>query len=154
MIKLMIADDDFKVRSAINLLLEQDKSCWQVIAEAKNVRELFSIVKKERPQLLLLDWELPEENLGEKAPPYYCLKERISHLKKLSPDMYIIVLSSEPQVKADAFLAGANQFVSKGDPPEVFLDALYAICENPSIIKLKKRKQRKIPSRKIDKILL
>jgi hypothetical protein len=69
--------------------------------------------------------------------------------------MYIIVLSSEPQVKADAFLAGANQFVSKGDPPEVFLDALYAICENPSIIiELKKRKQGKIPSRKIDKILL
>ncbi len=132
MIKLMIADDDAKVRSAINLLLDQDRACWQVIAEVCNVNELFLMVEQEKPQLLLLDWELPEERCGDKRPPYFCLKDRIHHLRDLNPEMYIIVLSSKPQVKSESIEAGANSFVSKGDPPEIFLNALYAICEKPS----------------------
>jgi len=132
MIKLMIADDDAKVRSAINLLLDQDRTCWQVIAEVRNVNELFLKVEQEKPQLILLDWELPEECCGDKRPPYFCLKDRIHHLREINPELYIIVLSSKPQVKLEAMEAGANSFVSKGDPPEIFLNALYAMCEKPS----------------------
>jgi len=132
MIKLMIADDDAKVRSAINLLLDQDRACWQVIAEVCNVNELFLMVEQEKPQLLLLDWELPEECCGDKRPPYFGLKDRIHHLREINPELYIIVLSSKPQVKLEAMEAGANSFVSKGDPPEIFLNALYAMCEEPS----------------------
>jgi len=128
----MIADDDAKVRSAINLLLDQDRTCWQVVAEVCHVNELFFMVEREKPQLLLLDWELPEECCGDKRPPYFCLKDRIHHLRELNPEMYIIVLSSKPQVKSEALEAGANSFVSKGDPPEIFLSALYAVCEKPS----------------------
>jgi DNA-binding NarL/FixJ family response regulator len=131
MIKLMIADDDAKVRSAINLLLDQDRVCWQVIAEVCNVNELFLMVEQEKPQMLLLDWELPEDRCGNKRPPYFCLKDRIHHLLELNSEMYIIVLSSKPQVKSEALEAGANDFVSKGDPPEIFLNALYAIYEKP-----------------------
>jgi len=131
MIKLMIADDDAKVRSAINLLLDQDQACWRVIAEVSNVNDLFEKVQKEKPQLVLLDWELPEECCVEKQPPYFQLNDRIRHLRKLNPKMYIIVLSSKPQVKLDALDAGADNFVSKGDPPEVFLSALYSICSDP-----------------------
>jgi len=133
MIKLMIADDDAKVRSAINLLLDQDRTCWQVVAEVSHVNELFLMVEQEKPQLLLLDWELPEERCGGKRPPYFCLKDRIHHLRELNPEMHIIVLSSEPQVKSEALEAGANSFVSKGDPPEIFLNALYALCDKPSM---------------------
>jgi DNA-binding NarL/FixJ family response regulator len=135
MIKLMIADDDFKVRSAINLLLEQDKPCWQVVAEVRNVNELFLEVEKEKPQLLLLDWELPEESSGDELLPGYRIEERIDRLREIDPEMYIIVLSSKPQVKAEVLEAGANSFVSKGDPPEIFLKALYAICEEPATYK-------------------
>jgi DNA-binding NarL/FixJ family response regulator len=129
----MIADDDAKVRSAINLLLDQDRACWQVVAEVRNVSELFLMVEQEKPQLLLLDWELPEECCGDKRPPYFCLKDRIHHLRELNPEMYIIGLTSKPQVKSEALEAGANSFVSKGDPPEIFLNALYAMCDKPSM---------------------
>jgi DNA-binding NarL/FixJ family response regulator len=147
MIKLMIADDDAKVRSAINLLLDQDRACWQVVAEVRTVNELFLTVKKVKPKLLLLDWELPEECCGGIQPIYISMKDRINHLKKINPGMYIIVLSSKPQVKSEALIAGANSFVSKGDPPEVFVDALYSICEEPLMIasddlgKFKKRRK-------------
>ncbi len=154
MIKLIIADDDSKVRSAINLLLQQDKTCWHVISEVKNVKELFLRVIDEKPQLLLLDWELPEEHLGKNSPPYYHLQERIKYLKKINPGMYIIVLSSEPSVKSEAMEAGADRFVSKGDPPECFLKALYEICDDPILRKMKKRNNQKIADRGLDKILI
>lgn len=153
MIKLMIADDDAKVRSAINLLLDQDRACWQVIAEVCNVNELFLLVEQTKPQLLLLDWELPEERCGDKQPPYFCLKDRIHNLRELNPEMYIIVLSSKPQVKSEAIEAGANSFVSKGDPPEIFLNALYAICEKPSAY-LSGQPKRKSENRNFAAILL
>ncbi|MDO9087596.1 MAG: response regulator transcription factor [Anaerolineaceae bacterium] len=147
MIKLMIADDDAKVRSAINLLLDQDRACWQVVAEVRTVNELFLTVEKIKPKLLLLDWELPEECCGGIQPTYISMKDRLNHLRKINPGMYIIVLSSKPQVKTEALIAGANSFVSKGDPPEVFLNALYSICEEPLIIasddlvRIKKRRK-------------
>ncbi len=128
MIRLIIADDDAKVRSAVKLLLGQDEACWQVIAEVRNVKELLAEVRKRKPQLLLLDWELPEESIGGQRPPYYDLKDRIEHLRKLNPDMFILVLSSEPLVKNSALKSGANAFVSKGDPPEVFMETLNSIC--------------------------
>lgn len=154
MIKLIIADDDFKVRSAINLLLQQDKTCWHVSSEVKNVKELFSKVIEEKPQLLLLDWELPEENNENNSRTNYSLRDRIKYLKKINPGMYIIVLSSEPSVKVDAVTAGADRFVSKGDPPECFLQALYEICDDPIMRKLKKRINQKIEDRGLDKILI
>ena len=132
MIKLILADDDAKVRSAINLLLDQDQACWHVVAEVCSVNDLFLKVEEEKPQLLLLDWELPEECRGDKQPPFFVLEDRIKQLRKINPRMYIIVLSSEPQVKAQALESGANSFVSKGDPPEVFLTALYEICSDPA----------------------
>ena len=145
MISLMIADDDAKVRSAINLLLDQDKACWQVIAEARYIEELFEKLEKEKPQLLLLDWELPEECCGDRKLPDEILNDRIASLRELNKEMYIIVLSSKPQVKKEALMAGANSFVSKGDPPEVFLKALYAVCEQPVNFFMGKKKKKPVP---------
>ena len=110
-------------------------------------------VIEEKPQLLLLDWELPEEHLGKNSP-HYPLRERIKYLKKINPGMYIIVLSSEPSVKVEAMVAGADRFVSKGDPPECFLQALYEICDDPILRDLKKRNNQKIVDRGMDKILI
>ncbi len=133
MIKLMIADDDAKVCSAINLLLDQDKACWEVVGEPRTVNELFLLVDQYLPELLLLDWELPEERCEGQRSPYFCIEDKIRHLREINPGMYIIVLSSKPEVKKEALEAGANSFVSKGDPPEIFLNALYATCGEPSI---------------------
>lgn len=139
MIKLLIADDDAKVRSAINLLLEQDTECWQVIGEALTVKELFLMVEQELPELLLLDGELPEDSFGDQSPRFFRIKDMIRHLRELNPGMYIIVLSCKPQVRNEVLAAGADSFVSKGDPPEVFLSALYAFCGENYVVQNKNK---------------
>jgi len=130
MIQLIIADDDVKVRSAINLLLDQDRTCWQVVSEVKDVDELYSAVEKNHPQLLLLDWELADSCCSKITPESSLLAERIKRLRKIDPFMYIIGLSSKPQSRGESLFCGVDAFVAKTDPPEVFLDALYAVCKH------------------------
>jgi DNA-binding NarL/FixJ family response regulator len=125
MVRLVIADDDVKVRSAIGLILGQDQSCWQVISCVRDVQQLFETVREEKPDMVLLDWDL---SLGENNSEI-TLSDRVQQLKNLSPKTQILVLSCKPQNKQDALNAGADAFVSKVEPPEVFLDAMYGLCE-------------------------
>jgi DNA-binding NarL/FixJ family response regulator len=145
LIKLIIADDDTSVSSAIHLLLDQDQDCWQVLGEARNVNELYLVVEQQQPQLILLDWELPEESWMDVSSQNFCLKDRISYLRKLNPKVSIIVLSSKPEQRNAVIEAGADSFVCKGDPPEFLQHALYALCEEPSVqfdgLKIPKSKQ-------------
>jgi DNA-binding NarL/FixJ family response regulator len=129
MIRLIIADDDVKVRSAMNLLLDQDRACWQVVSEVRDLDELYIAVEKNRPQLLLLDWELPNACSPKYPSENGMSSQRVKRLRKINPLMYIMALSSKPQSKGEAFFCGVDAFVAKTDPPEVFLEALYAVCE-------------------------
>lgn len=126
LVQLIIADDDNKVRSAIHLLLDQDRACWQVVSEVKDLGELIDSVQKNKPQLLLLDWELPQKiDVGDIAA-------KVTLIKMLNPLLHIIALSSKPQARNEAMLCGVDAFVAKTDPPEIFLSALYQICDQES----------------------
>lgn len=110
---ILLADDQPAVCSAIRLLLEQ-QSDWNIVDEASSVKELLNHIEHYRPDVLLLDWELP--GLG-----FEKLKKK---LRSLRPDLFTIVLDSNPQTKQQALEAGANEFVSKNDPPERLLNAI------------------------------
>ena len=109
---ILLADDQAKVRSALRLLLEQQPGV-QVIGEALNAAELLD--QKTCPDLVLLDWELPGL-----APD-----SALHALRALCPRLKIIALSGRPQARQAALDAGADAFVSKIDPPERLLAALY-----------------------------
>ncbi len=136
MIQLIIADDDVKVRSAINLLLDQDRACWQVVSEVRDIDELVSSVEKNKPQLLLLDWELPQICCPAQNNNKLNLAGQIKSLKAINPFMYIIGLSSKPQARVEAMLSGVDDFVAKTDPPEIFLKALDLMCQRDARIRV------------------
>jgi DNA-binding NarL/FixJ family response regulator len=108
-VHILLADDQAKVRSALRLLLEQQPGV-QVTGEAANAAELLG--QKACADLVLLDWELPGL-----APD--------DTLLALRPHLKIIALSGRPQARQAALEAGADAFVSKIDPPERLLAALY-----------------------------
>jgi CheY-like chemotaxis protein len=110
---IILADDQAKVRSALRFLLEQ-VSDWQVIAEVETADALLSQTEKTRPDVILLDWELPGIH-GQ---------ESISRLKACCGHVRIIALSSQLDARKDALEAGADVFVSKSDPPERILNEL------------------------------
>ena len=111
--RVLLADDQPNVRSALRLLLEQEAGL-SVTAEAGNSRELLATMEGDCPDLLLLDWELP----GVKG------RELILGLREKCPELVIIALSSRPEARRAALDAGVVSFVSKGDTPERLLAAI------------------------------
>jgi DNA-binding NarL/FixJ family response regulator len=114
----MLADDQAKVRSALSLLLGQQPGL-NVVGETADIAQLFGQVQENRPDLVLLDWELPGSAPNGLLPT----------LRTMYPCLKVIALSGRPEARQEALAAGADAFVSKCDPPERLLAALHAISE-------------------------
>lgn len=116
--RVLLADDQAEVRSALRLLLEQEQG-WQVVAEAAGALDLLAAVRTARPDLVLLDWELPD------LQPLAFIAE----LNALQPRPRLVALSGRPEAERPALAAGADAFVSKGDPPGRFLAVLQGFIQ-------------------------
>jgi DNA-binding NarL/FixJ family response regulator len=110
--RVLIADDQPSVRIALKLALQQQDI--DVAGDVADSRELLAWFKTNQADLLLLDWELPDQP-GKKIIPI--LRDRY-------PGLTVIVLNSRPQTRTEALSAGADGFVSKGDPPDYLLSLL------------------------------
>lgn len=111
--KILLADDYQYVRSALQLLLEQEEGL-SVISGVGNSEELWETVKESCPDLLLIDWELPG-NTGENM---------VKEIRENCSRLIIIVLSSRPEVRKTALNAGADGFISKGSSPREVIMAV------------------------------
>jgi DNA-binding NarL/FixJ family response regulator len=113
--RILLVDDERRIRSALRLLFESEPE-YIVVGEAENVNALIAQVIAERPDTVLLDWDL--------------LKNRdqlIFGLKKAYPELAVLILSGRPEVRQDAIRYGADAFFSKTDPPERLLQTLATI---------------------------
>lgn len=119
--RVLIADDQPQVRSALRLLLKQEPGV-AVVGEAENVEEALELATARRPDLVLLDWELPglrAADLSKKAK-----LGLLPALRARCPRVKVVALSGRPEARQAALAAGADVFVSKGDPPERLLAAV------------------------------
>jgi len=73
--RVLLADDQSKVRSALRLLLEQRPGV-QILGEAVDATGLLDWMKAACPDLVLLDWELPGLETDSLLPT---LRESGSH---------------------------------------------------------------------------
>jgi DNA-binding NarL/FixJ family response regulator len=118
--RVFLADDQPKVRSALRLLLEQEPGLC-VVGEAAEAEDLLAQLKATRPDLMLLDWELPGLSPTNSVRSG---KQLVSVLHVFYPNLRVIALSGRPEACQAAVAAGVDAFVSKGDPPERLLATL------------------------------
>ncbi len=116
--RVLLADDQLSVRSALRLLLENESEL-EIVGEVDSVLDLLAQTQKLRPDLVLLDWELPDLQ----AQPVI-----LGALRLLCPNLQVVILSGYPEVRERAISAGADAFISKGDSPEKLLAALHTIA--------------------------
>jgi DNA-binding NarL/FixJ family response regulator len=110
MTRVMLADDQKSVRMGLRLLLEEEGSI-EITGEAYNAGSLLTSAASNCPNLVLLDWGLPGMEPDQ----------LVRTLRRICPDVEIIVLSGQSGVKGEALQAGADYFVSKATPPENLL---------------------------------
>ena len=124
--RVFLADDQAKVRSALRLLLDQEPG-FHVVGEAAETEDLLAQVKVTNPDLILLDWELPDHSVPYSLADSGC--RLLSSLHTYYPGLRVIALSGQLEAHQAALAAGADAFVSKGDPPERLLATLRVIRE-------------------------
>lgn len=111
--RILLADDQPKVRFALGVLLERQPGL-EVMGEATDAEELLLQAEVDCPDLVLLGWELP----GLAAVG------SLIALREVCPNVFVIALSGRPEARQAALDAGADVFVSKTDPPERLLAAI------------------------------
>jgi DNA-binding NarL/FixJ family response regulator len=110
--RILVADNDARVRSALHMLLKQEPGD-AVIAESGDLDSVAVQMREFRPELVLLEWELP----GRAAAAFLIALSGM----ELRPK--VIVLSGRSDARKMALALGADSFVYKGDPPEQLLSA-------------------------------
>lgn len=117
MIKILLADDQFLLLEGIKAILEHEPEI-EIVGTAKDGQAAIAQVKKLRPDILLIDIEMPKMN-GITATKY---------IRKYLPDTKIIVLSSHnsQDYLAEAFLAGASGYLLKDSLIKDLKQAIYS----------------------------
>jgi two-component system, NarL family, response regulator NreC len=127
-ITVVLADDHAVVRTGLRLLLSQDG--MEVVAEAGDVPTALRYVLGHKPDVLVLDLNMP----GEPSLP------AIPRFLEASPQTRIVVLTmqQEPQFAREALGAGATAYVLKEAADDELVQAIHAAREgrtyvNPSL---------------------
>ncbi len=111
--RILLADDNPEVRSALRLLLEHEEGL-QIVGEAHDVRSMLEQLSSRPFDVVLLDWELPT------VRSLHLLRV----MRYLRPDVRVVALSGRLNARGESLSAGADAFVSKGDPPTALLSVL------------------------------
>jgi NarL family two-component system response regulator LiaR len=118
-LRILIADDHEVVRKGLTLVLRQEPD-FEVVGEAKNGMEAVQLAGQLKPDLLLLDWKMPELD-GLSAA---------SAIRRHSSELRILVLSGAPVEDAvlDTLDAGINGFVHKDISPTNLAQAIRLVA--------------------------
>jgi len=113
--KILLADDNPEVRSALRLLLEQEP-VLAMVTEAADTHALLVHLKENCPMVVLLDWELPGLHTSNV----------LMTIRSRCPELKIIALSSKFEARQEALAARVDAFISKAEPPEKILSTLWS----------------------------
>ena len=117
-IRLLVVDDHFVVRIGLTSALNLEPD-MEVVAEAKDGREAVSAFERCRPDVVVMDYQLPHLNGAEAT----------TALRAKYPDARVIILSvykGEDDVHR-AVQAGASGSLPKSSEPQELLDAIRVI---------------------------
>jgi DNA-binding NarL/FixJ family response regulator len=121
-IKVLVADDHEVVRQGLASLLSG--SDIKIVAEADSAERAVQLVKKHRPDVVLLDIRMPN---GDGL----CALERIRYEQ---PDARVVMLSTydNPTYIARAAAMGACDYVLKGSTRQELITAITAAAQGES----------------------
>jgi two-component system, NarL family, response regulator len=119
-IRLLIVDDHFVVRIGLTSALNLEPD-MQVVAEAKNGREAVALYEQHNPDVVVMDYQLPELNGAEAT----------AAIRAKHPEARIIMLSvykGEEDVHR-AVQAGVAGYLPKSAEPRELVEAIRTIAK-------------------------
>lgn len=119
-VRVVLADDDGMVRAGVRAILSAD-ACIEVVAEAEEGRQAVEVVRRHRPDVVLLDIRMPGMD-GLAAVP---------QIRQVAPETAVMMLTTfdEPDYVARAVAEGAAAFVLKTGAPQELIMGVRAVAE-------------------------
>lgn len=120
MISIGIADDHALFRGGLTKLLETEKDL-KIIWEAGNGKEALLKCSEARPDVLLLDLDMPEMDGYEVA-------RALSEGKETPPKILILTMHDHEEYAVRMFQAGASGYMIKGSAPAELPGAIRTVA--------------------------
>ncbi len=114
--KVLIADDQENVRSALRFALKHEQN-MRVVGEVEDIEYLVSALERTRPNLLIIDWEL----LNGDANAF------LASVRERFPDLYILAMCSRCGIGQSATNDETYAMVSKSESTSQLLIKIRAI---------------------------
>ncbi len=126
-IRIVLADDQALVRAGFRMLLDAEPDI-EVVGEARDGVEALDIIRRERPDVVLMDIRMPELD-GLEATRV------ISESSNLDAVRVLILTTFEmDEYVFEALRAGASGFLVKDTEPEDLLRAVRVIAAGESLL--------------------
>lgn len=112
--RVMIADDEYHVRKYVRAIMEQMNS--EIVGEAKDGKEAVEMFARLKPNLLLLDINMPAKS-GKTA---------LQEIRGRFPAAFVIMLTglSDRETIEDCLELGASGFIRKDVTIDEFKEAI------------------------------
>ncbi|MCL5098618.1 MAG: response regulator transcription factor [Candidatus Omnitrophica bacterium] len=119
--RILVADDHELVRQGVRIVLEKQPG-WCVCGEAKTGREAVAMAIELKPDLVVLDFSMPELN-GLEATRQIC---------DALPQTEVLVLTmhKSEQLMEAVLAAGARGYVLKSDAGKTLVQAVQNLCRH------------------------
>jgi two-component system chemotaxis response regulator CheY len=116
-IRIMVADDDEIVTMLLSTIARHDPSL-ELVGTAGDAREAVAVARMRRPQVVLLDLDMPHGGGTQAA----------IDIRRELPDARILALSADESQLAmlDMARAGAVGYIVKGAPPAEIVDTIHS----------------------------
>lgn len=125
MIKVLIADDQELIRSSIQIILEANPK-FKVTATVADGEEVLDAIKKERPDVILMDVRMP------KMDGTVCTK----YVKSKYPEIKVIILTTfdDNDFIFSALKYGASGYLLKGVSNDQLYQAIETVYQGGAMI--------------------
>ena len=122
MIRVGIVDDQAMVRAGFRMIVESQPDL-KVAGEAADGQEAIELVRRERPDVVLMDIRMPRLD-GIAATREVAGMTRVVILTTFELDEYVF----------DALAAGASAFLLKAAPPEDLIRAIRVVAAGDALL--------------------
>ena len=116
---MMVVEDNRRARQALTAFISLQAGI-KVSAEASNGQEAIDLIKKNTPDIVMMDLQMPVMD-GLEATKI---------IKKNWPQIKIVVLTMYPNFQPEALSAGADAFLIKGCPVNEIISTIHSLSHN------------------------
>jgi DNA-binding NarL/FixJ family response regulator len=125
-IRVLLADDQAMVRAGFRMILESDPEI-EVVGEAANGEQATSDTRRLRPDIVLMDIQMPDGD-GLEAT------RRITDDGELHTRVVILTTFEHDEYMVEALRSGASGFLLKNVPPEELLHAVHVVSAGEALL--------------------